>query len=143
MAQLAAIPGRGLGFGAGRFLAEPPLWQDAAAEICFNYLGQFDGLVGPDAPFGPAQESVGYLASPRAKRVHLIEVNGLVTGGTLRFEWHYPEALLHRLTVEKLAQRHLAHLRVLISAAGSANPKSAFSGVSQTELDRAISEIEL
>ncbi len=116
-AQLAAIPGRGLGYGAGRFLQDPPLWREAPAEICFNYLGQFDGLVGPDAPFAPAEESVGFLASPRARRVHLVEVNGLVTGGSLRFEWHYPEAILQRATVERLAARHLAHLRALIAAA--------------------------
>ncbi len=139
-AQLAAIPGRGLGYGAGRFLHDPPLWKEAPAEICFNYLGQFDGLVGPDAPFAPAEESVGYLASPRAKRAHLVEVNGLVTGGSLRFEWHYPEAILQRATVERLAARHLAHLRALIAAA-PARPDA--SGPGQTELDRAISEIEL
>ena len=142
-AQLAAIPGRGLGYGAGRYLQDPPLWPDVPVEICFNYLGQFDGLVGPEAPFGPADEGVGYLASPRAQRVHLIEVNGLVTGGTLRFEWHYPEAMLQRATVERLASRHLAHLRALIAAAGAAPAPRSASGVSQTELDRAISEIEL
>ena len=143
MAQLAAIPGKGLGYGAGRYLQDPPLWQDVPVEICFNYLGQFDGLVGPDAPFAPAEEAVGFMASPRAKRVHVIEVNGLVSGGALHFEWHYPAAMLRRATVERLAERHLGHLRALLAAAGAPPDPGAFPGVGQTELDRAISEIEL
>jgi amino acid adenylation domain-containing protein/non-ribosomal peptide synthase protein (TIGR01720 family) len=140
--QLAAVPGRGLGYGVGRFLHHPPLWEPATAEICFNYLGQFDGLVGPQAPFAPAEEAVGFHHSPRGTRAHGIDLNGLVTGGELRFEWHYPAARLRPATIARLAERHLAHLRALIAAAGTA-ARPPISGLSETELDRAISEIEL
>ena len=155
-AQLAAVPRRGLGYGVGRWLAEPPRWEVPAAELCFNYLGQFDGLVGGDSPFGPASESVGPQTSPRGERAHLLDVNGLIVGGALTFEWHYSEKIHRRETVASLAAAHFTHLRALLVAAvaGVVTPsmtavpapekpgRFALAGASEAELDRAIEEIE-
>ncbi len=145
--QLAAVPRRGLGYGAGRWLAQPPRWDVPAAELCFNYLGQFDGWVGGDSPFGPAEESVGPQTSPRGERAHLIDVNGLIVGGALKFEWHYGTRLHRRETIARLADAHFAHLRTLIAAAGTtaAEPTTerfALAGATDAELDQAIGEIE-
>jgi non-ribosomal peptide synthase protein (TIGR01720 family) len=150
--QLAAVPRRGLGYGVGRWLASPPLWEVSPAELCFNYLGQFDGLVGGDGPFGPAAESVGPQTSPRGERAHLLDVNGLIVGGALKFEWHFSEKIHRGETIARLADRHFFHLRALLAAAvnGSvtaappelAADRFALSGASAAELDRAIGEIE-
>ncbi|HVW20930.1 MAG TPA: amino acid adenylation domain-containing protein [Opitutaceae bacterium] len=136
-AQRAAIPSGGLGYGVGRYLADPPLWPEAAADLCFNYLGQFDGAVGPGSRFAPAEEPTGPAASPHGRRPWLIEVNGLVSGGQLRFSWAYSPAQLNEETLRRLAGRFRDHLGALAAAAPRGAPAP------EAELDRAISEIEL
>jgi non-ribosomal peptide synthase protein (TIGR01720 family) len=136
-AQRAATPAGGLGYGAGRFLAAPPLWPEAPAELCFNYLGQFDGVAGPGSRFEAAEEPTGPASSPRNQRPWLIEANGLVSGGRLRFTWTYAAAQLEAATIARLAERHREHLRALMAAAPASAARAA-----EAELDRAISEIE-
>src|SRR6185312_11900147 len=103
-AQRAATPAGGLGYGAGRFLADPPLWPEAAAELCFNYLGQFDGVAGEGSRFEAAAEPTGPASSPRNRRPWLIEANGLVSGGRLRFTWTYAAGQLEAATIARLAE---------------------------------------
>jgi amino acid adenylation domain-containing protein/non-ribosomal peptide synthase protein (TIGR01720 family) len=132
--QLAAVPARGSGYGAGRWLEQPPLWPEIPAELCFNYLGQFDAVVGEGSDFAPAPESPGPQMGARNRRPHAIDVNGLIAEGTLRFEWHYPPSMFREETVRRIAERQLTHLRALISA--GAEPR-------EDELARAAAEIEL
>ena len=153
-AQLAAVPGRGLGYGVGRWLAESPAWDVPPAELCFNYLGQFDGLVDDEAPFAPAPENVGPQTSPQGQRPHLLDVNGLVVGGALRFEWHCASQVHREATIARLAQRHLDVLRELLAAveagtvkvtpvaAGPTVDRFDLAGATEEELDSAIEEIE-
>ncbi len=154
-AQLAAVPRRGLGYGIGRWLASPPRWEVPAAELCFNYLGQFDDLVSADAPFGPAAEDVGPQVAPASERAHLIDVAGLVADGTLRFEWLYGSALHRPETIAAVAEGFLRHLRALLAAASEGSAKAVaptgtganaarfdLADLSDDDLDEAIEEIE-
>lgn len=151
--QLAAVPERGLGYGVGRWLSEPPRWDVPAADLCFNYLGQFDGLVGGDGPFGPADESVGPQNSPQGERAHVLDVNGLIVGGALKFEWHFSAKIHRRETVTKLADSYFGHLRTLLDAvtAGGVTAdveeetnvsRFELAGANDEDLDSAIEEIE-
>ena len=151
--QLAAVPQRGLGYGVGRWLSEPVRWDVPAAEVCFNYLGQFDGVVDAEGPFGSAAEDTGLQTAPAGTRAHLIDVNGLIVDGALKFEWHYASALHRRETVKRVAERHFSLLRELLAAvtagrvvtsAGSSVSDTRFdlTDASDDDLDSAIEEIE-
>ncbi len=142
--QLAAVPQRGVGYGMGRWLAPAPLWEVPAAEVCFNYLGQFDGLVGEGSAFAGADESVGPHCSPRGRRAHLIDVNALVVDGALRCEWHHGTMIHETATVRRLADALLTQLRTLMAAApppGTAN-RYDLAGASDADVAAAIDEIE-
>lgn len=151
--QLAMVPQRGLGYGVGRWLSEPARWDVPAADVCFNYLGQFDGVVDAEGPFGSATEDSGLQTAPAGKRAHLIDVNGLIVDGALKFEWHYAPGLHRRETVERVAERHFARLREMLAAvtegrvvtpAGLLESESRFdlTDASEDDLESAIEEIE-
>ena len=128
-------------------------WDVPAAEVCFNYLGQFDGVVDAEGPFGSAAEDTGLQTAPAGTRAHLIDVNGLIVDGALKFEWHYASALHRRETVKRVAERHFSLLRELLAAvtagrvvtsAGSSVSDTRFdlTDASDDDLDSAIEEIE-
>lgn len=142
--QLAAVPHRGVGYGVGRWAVSPPRWDVPAAEVCFNYLGQFDGLVGEGSVFAGASESVGPHCSPTGQRAHLIDVNALVVDGALRCEWHHGIRIHSRATIRGLAEALLTQLRALMAAAPAAGtaPRYELAGASAADVAAAIDEIE-
>ena len=151
--QLATVPRRGLGYGIGRWLSEPARWEVPAAEVCFNYLGQFDGVVDAAGPFGSATEDAGLQTAPAGQRAHLIDVNGLIVDGALKFEWHYAPGRHRRETVARVAERHFGLLREMLAAVtegrvvtpvDSAGPEARFdlTDASDDDLESAIEEIE-
>ncbi len=118
--QLRRVPRRGIGYGLLRYLCEDEeVRQQIRAlpqpEISFNYLGQLDQAVPEGSPFGPAPESGGPAHSPRGKRSHRLEINGVIAGGRLQLEWTYSETLHRRSTIERLAQDFLEALRAIIA----------------------------
>ncbi len=69
--QLRAVPNKGIGFGALRYLGDAQVTQALAAlavpRITFNYLGQFDGSFDEqDSLFKPSGEAKGDDQSPLA-----------------------------------------------------------------------------
>jgi non-ribosomal peptide synthase protein (TIGR01720 family) len=115
-------------------------------EIIFNYLGQFD-YGGAGSAFVTVEGSTGPVHSPRARRSHLLSINGLVADGRLRLHWCYSEAVHRRSTVERLAQNFIEALRSLIchctsSDTGGYTPSDFVgAGLDQQELDNLIAEI--
>ncbi|HSF41151.1 MAG TPA: non-ribosomal peptide synthase/polyketide synthase, partial [Thermoanaerobaculia bacterium] len=144
--QLAAIPRRGVGFGALRHLAETAAAEAVAAlpepEVSFNYLGRFDDVLGDDSPFAPARESTGSTRHPARRRRHLLEVDALVGGGTLRIRFTYSERLHHRERVTALAESFAERLRALVahcrsrSAAGPVPEDFPLARLGREELQR-------
>jgi len=118
--QLRQVPNHGIGFGLLRHLNEDETIQQQfsgvpQAEICFNYLGQFDQLTTGSKIFSPAHESKGSDHSPRTKRSHLLEINGSVAGGKLQLDWYYSKNIHQRSTIERLAQYFITELQAIIS----------------------------
>jgi amino acid adenylation domain-containing protein/non-ribosomal peptide synthase protein (TIGR01720 family) len=118
--QLRAIPTRGIGHGALRYLREGDALSTALAalpqaEVSFNYLGQLDQALPESSPFRWARESSGPTHSPRARRRYLLDFNGSVAKGVLTVRFLYSEATHDRETVERLAARYLDDLRGLIA----------------------------
>jgi len=116
--MLRSIPGRGLGYGLLRYLGDDRVCREleslAQAEICFNYLGQLDQSLPPNAPFEFAGEPLGVFRSPRARRSHVFEVNAMVVGGRLEIQWTYSADLHRRSSVERIARSYLNELRAQV-----------------------------
>ncbi|HET7463931.1 MAG TPA: amino acid adenylation domain-containing protein, partial [Longimicrobium sp.] len=128
--QLRAIPTRGLGHGALRWLhpdaaLRARLAELPAAQVRFEYLGQMDGAVSGDAFFQLAEEAAGASADPRAPRSHLLEVAASVMDGRLEVAWTYSAAVHRRETVEALAARYAQALRGTLAAARAAGAGGA------------------
>ncbi|MGK3966667.1 amino acid adenylation domain-containing protein [Sorangium sp. So ce118] len=117
--QLRSIPGRGVGFGALRYLTEDPSVSAKyqalpRAEVLFNYLGQLDQSFAESPLFERATEPTGPACSPRGARTHAIEINAFVAEGRLQIAWTYSEGLHRRSTIDRLAQAFLMSLRTLM-----------------------------
>ena len=118
--QLRAIPNRGIGYGLLRYLADDPevvAWLKALPqpEVSFNYLGRFDQLLADTSPFAITGESGGATRSPHGLRRHLLDVQGLISGGRLRVDWFYSENIHRRATIERVATGFVEALRALIA----------------------------
>ncbi len=117
--QLRAIPGSGLGYGLLRYLRgdaalEARLSALPQAEVGFNYLGQIDGLGGEGKGDSAILSRLGPTRAPAQRRAHLIEVLAAVSGGQLQVEMMHAAERHERATIEVLAQRFVATLRLLI-----------------------------
>ncbi|HEX8474860.1 MAG TPA: amino acid adenylation domain-containing protein [Pyrinomonadaceae bacterium] len=121
--QLRSIPRRGIGYGLLRYLSASDELQErlerlravALPEMSFNYLGQFDQVLPPSAPFVLAREASGALADLRGHRRHVLEITGGVIGNRLELVWTYSENIHRRTTIEAFAARLMEELRALIA----------------------------
>ncbi len=117
--MLRNIPNKGLGFGLLKYLSnDKDIVQKFRTfpepEIIFNYLGNLSGVASESQTFRPIPEFPGPLHSPKAKRRHLIEINGWVAAGKLYIEWVHSKKIHLSATIEKLAQSYVATLRSII-----------------------------
>ncbi|WP_410668109.1 non-ribosomal peptide synthase/polyketide synthase [Amycolatopsis sp. cmx-4-68] len=107
--QVRAVPRRGVGYGALRYLTGTAPVIDPL--VSFNYLGRFDGDRGGVFRAGGLDADV----DPEAPRTHALDVVGRVEGGVLELTWSHVPGLHHRGTVEGLAERMLAALRGILA----------------------------
>jgi amino acid adenylation domain-containing protein/non-ribosomal peptide synthase protein (TIGR01720 family) len=139
--QLRAVPGRGLGYGALRYLADPPLPPATEPQVAFNYLGEFDWPVGGGlihaVPAGLAAD-----ADPDAERPHLLEVVGAIERQQLELTWFYSDQVHHESTMRRLAGEMAEALREIIEhcagpEAGGRTPSDfPLAGLDQAAVDR-------
>ncbi|MYU62909.1 non-ribosomal peptide synthetase, partial [Streptomyces sp. SID69] len=145
--QLRAVPGRGLGYDALRFLSAPgtpghALRADRLPPISFNYLGQWDGTTTPDGLVRDRLPALGHDHAPDEPRPYLLDVVGMVEDGHLDFTWIFSGEVFDRSTVERVAGEHVAALRALVDhcldpAAGGATPSDfPLAGLDQVAVDR-------
>ncbi|WP_205660481.1 non-ribosomal peptide synthetase [Amycolatopsis antarctica] len=106
--RLREVPGRGIGYGALRYLSGPDgaghrLTASRGAQVSFNYLGQWEGTVDATT-FGRHLPSVGSDQAPEEIRTHLIEVVAGVYAGELELTWMYSPNVHTIDTVRSLAE---------------------------------------
>ncbi|MCA1682235.1 MAG: condensation domain-containing protein, partial [Actinobacteria bacterium] len=108
--QLRAVPGRGLGYGALRYLTPSiELGEQAGPQVSFNYLGQFDWSAGGDGGlFGAMRGGLDGAASVQATRPHVLDVLGRVEDQCMEFTWSYSDNLHQQATISALAADMLA-----------------------------------
>ncbi|HEX6371120.1 MAG TPA: non-ribosomal peptide synthase/polyketide synthase [Longimicrobium sp.] len=144
--QLRAVPGRGIGYGALRWMSPDPRVRAALdaqpePEISFNYLGQFDAGSSAETRFRFAGGRRGRESAAENARRYLLDVNGSIAGGCLWLSWTYGEGTHRRETVERLAEAYVDALRGLIAhcrqaGAGGYTPSDfPLAELAQEELD--------
>ncbi|MFJ6730599.1 condensation domain-containing protein, partial [Streptomyces sp. NPDC091281] len=145
--QLRAVPGRGLGYDALRFLSAPgtpghALRADRLPPLSFNYLGQWDGTTARDGLVRDRLPALGHDHAPDEPRPYLLDIVGMVEDGRLGFTWIFSGEVFDRPTVERVAGEHVAALRALVDhcqdpAAGGATPSDfPLAGLDQVAVDR-------
>uniref|UniRef100_UPI0030DA9FB3 amino acid adenylation domain-containing protein n=4 Tax=Pseudomonas sp. JAI120 TaxID=2723063 RepID=UPI0030DA9FB3 len=117
--QLRAVPDKGLGFGALRYLGDEATRQAFSAlpvpRITFNYLGQIDGSFDqPDGLFTLAAESAGTEQSPEAPLGNWLTLNGQVFGGELHLGWTFSPLMFEASQIDALSQAFSRELTALV-----------------------------
>ena len=114
---LRQMPAKGEHFGVLKHLALPATGLDDSAfracAVMFNYLGQFDQVVGAGTLFAPAPEASGDNVSPLRRRAAPLTFDGLVSGERLRFSIKYNRRHVDGASIGTLAhafERALAEL---------------------------------
>ncbi|GAA4545283.1 non-ribosomal peptide synthase/polyketide synthase [Amycolatopsis samaneae] len=111
--QLRAIPDRGLGYGALRYLRGTA--DRVTPQVSFNYLGQLDATITEDSPLYRASlPAPGGDRAPSGIRPQPIGVLGRVYEGRLRVDWVYSGNLHRRDTIARLADRFVEALRQIV-----------------------------
>ncbi|MDH0732573.1 non-ribosomal peptide synthase/polyketide synthase [Pseudomonas sichuanensis] len=129
--QLRAIPDKGLGWGALRYLGDERVQAELAAlpvpRITFNYLGQFDGSFAAEdgALFVPAGEAVGPDQSPLAALGNWLTLNGQVYGGEFSMGWRFSTQMFDEATVQRLADDYGRELEALVEHCCTLQERSA------------------
>ena len=150
--QLRRVPNRGFGYGLLRYLnANPEVQARLAslpqAEVSFNYLGKFERSEANDSIIGATCDTNAPTRSPRQQLRYLLEINGSVREGRLRFSWIYSTNRHRRETIERLANDFIDTLRSLIDHCLSLEERgytpSDFpeADLSQAELDDLIASL--
>ncbi|MEU3221479.1 condensation domain-containing protein, partial [Streptomyces sp. NPDC006971] len=146
--QLRAVPDRGVGYGALRYLGGglEGLAEDDP-QISFNYHGHFDiGGEGGDGLFRDALPLPGGDHAAHENRTHLIDVVGAIQDGRLAFSWIYSGDVHREETVRGLAQAFAAELVACVEhcegvGAGGCTPSDfPLVGLSQVEVDRVVGD---
>jgi amino acid adenylation domain-containing protein/non-ribosomal peptide synthase protein (TIGR01720 family) len=107
--KLRGIPNNGLGFGLLAYLTKDNsiktrINEIPKAQICFNYLGQFDSLILENALFMPISQNVGPTHALEGERAYAIEIDCMIEHNQLRVDWKYSKKQYNYGTIEKLAK---------------------------------------
>ncbi|WP_437675105.1 amino acid adenylation domain-containing protein [Sorangium sp. So ce131] len=117
--QLRRVPRRGLPYGAVRELGAGAiadrLRRLPAPGVGFNYLGQWDQVLGAGARFSLAAESPGPEHDPRSPLAYEIEIDAAVYDGRLDATFRYSAARYRRETVAEVGALFRDALRELIA----------------------------
>ncbi|WP_438281677.1 amino acid adenylation domain-containing protein, partial [Pseudomonas alabamensis] len=144
--QLRAIPDKGIGYGALRYLGNDDARATLAAlplpRVTFNYLGQFDASFDDvGALFTPCGDAAGNPRSGQAPLDNWLSINGQVFKGALELNWTFSGEMFDTATVQRLADDYAEQLRLVIAhcctqAKGHATPSDfPLAGLDQTQLD--------
>jgi len=117
--QVRAIPNKGIGYGLLRYLNQDRasaalLAELPAAEIGFNYLGQFDQTIKQARLMTPVEEPCGPDVSSSAERTYLLELDASILNNQLCFYWTYSQNVHQRSTIDMLTQTFFEELKQLM-----------------------------
>jgi non-ribosomal peptide synthase protein (TIGR01720 family) len=119
--QLRAVPDRGVGYGALRYLSEngasgAVLAEQAEPQLSFNFHGQFT-VDGGQSFYRKGLETERPDHHPAELRAHVIDIVGVIQDGRLTFLWGYSTGLHRKETVEMLARNFAEALAAITETA--------------------------
>lgn len=146
--QLRAIPNRGMGYGILRYLGKAD-GLAGQAELCFNYLGQFDASTADTAVLHHAMLDMATQPhSLQQQRPYALEINCLVLEGQLQVDCAYSTALHKPATVEAFADAFMTALQAVLAhcrdpqAGGYTSSDFAQAKLKQNQLDQLLNRIK-
>ncbi|MGW0366578.1 amino acid adenylation domain-containing protein [Streptomyces sp. NPDC002990] len=122
---LRKVPGRGVGYGALRYLSAPGSAAHTALagapqpQISFNYLGQWGAATSGSGLVRDRFDGLGADQAPDQPRPHLIDIVAAVSDGELRVDWMHSPTTHTPTTVRRLAEEFLTALRQIAATAGN------------------------
>ncbi|MET9324826.1 condensation domain-containing protein, partial [Streptomyces sp. NPDC003038] len=122
---LRKVPGRGVGYGALRYLSVPgspahtALADAPQPRISFNYLGQWGAATSEAGLIRDRFDGLGADQAPDQPRPHLIDIVAAVSDGELRVDWMHSPTTHSPTTVRRLAEEFLTALRQIAATAGN------------------------
>lgn len=117
--RLHSMPRRGVGYGALKHFCRDDnmrreLANRPAAQVVFNYLGQFDSLIEGSPWFAVAAASRGEEHSLESDLSHTLSINSHIVEGSLQVDWIYSTDRFSEDTIQSLADTYLTNLRRLV-----------------------------
>ncbi|MDH1010961.1 amino acid adenylation domain-containing protein [Pseudomonas nicosulfuronedens] len=117
--QLRAVPDKGIGYGALRYLGDSALRRQLAARaeprVTFNYLGQFDQSFDDQALFVPLQEKPGDTYAASTPMNNWLEIVGQVYDGELTLRCMFSRRVFRPSRIEVLMAQLRMELEGVIS----------------------------
>ncbi|WP_162052138.1 non-ribosomal peptide synthetase [Pontibacter pamirensis] len=117
--QLRQVPGKGLGYGALRYLHPEKKVRESLAgqnfEVVFNYLGQLDNAIAGSQWFAGTEESAGAAVGLQNQISSKLDIGASVLQGQLSLEWRYAANQYEAETIKTLAENYLQLLTDLIT----------------------------
>jgi non-ribosomal peptide synthase protein (TIGR01720 family) len=122
--HLRMIPNKGINYGIGCYLQQEPELKKIQPEISFNYLGQFDGVVGKDGMGNDrllytCEEEAGSSLHPENQHAYLVDFNGMVIDGKLQIKMSYNPLYLAEELADIIQQKYKVELESLIAHCAS------------------------
>ncbi|WP_370963939.1 non-ribosomal peptide synthase/polyketide synthase [Amycolatopsis sp. cg9] len=122
--QLRAVPDKGAGYEALRYLGDAGFGDHPTPRISFNYHGRWDVGTDDDGWYRGRGESLGHDADPDGTRPYLLDVIGVVEGGELHLTWEYSTEVHDESTVRALAEETIEGLRGIIAHCAGAGGRT-------------------
>jgi len=110
---LRNIPNHGIGYGVVKYLGTQEL-PDAAANLCFNYLGHMDREFGAEGRITTSDLSYGSIIAEENAPNHDITMNGSVFGGKLRFDVTYNQGKFSTRDIELFCQNFVQAIQRIV-----------------------------
>jgi amino acid adenylation domain-containing protein/non-ribosomal peptide synthase protein (TIGR01720 family) len=113
--SLRKIPNKGIGYGILKYLANLPDGRDSEGDvpqILFNYLGSFEHRGGL---FESAEEFTQNTVHPEFEKDHDLEIEGMISGGKLRFSIAFTPKQYRRDRIEELLNIYADELKAVIT----------------------------
>ncbi|MCP4151600.1 MAG: amino acid adenylation domain-containing protein [bacterium] len=137
--MLRQVPQKGIGFGILKYIT-PSEYKagfpfNLQPEIKFNYLGQFDEDFETEL-FSLGNVSAGNPVSLNSEREYLLDIYGMVTGGTLTLSVSYNEKECDKENITSLTGHYKSRLQQIIDhCTGREDTELTLSDFSSTQMD--------
>ena len=149
--QFHAVPHNGLSYGVLRYLnpdenISSTLKPLDKINVIFNYLGQFDGN-DDDGPFQATDAFQGPDHDAAAQRLAMIEINGQISNGLLRFTFSYSRERYKKSSIQSWADGFMSELKVILKHCKDPQERAKtasdfkMSGLDNKKLDKVLGQL--